>query len=132
VFVTEAVTCSLGNALGLYENLRTLPVALKEMELYDLTKQMGLLQIAEALAFCHRSARMVHGNVSPEEVLIDPKGDWKLGGFHHSLHTAYTTADNALAHFSVRAVPCRAVCVLLAGRGGRLMPCLCLHANAGV
>lgn len=61
VFITEAVMCSLGNALGLYENLRTLPLALKELELGDLDKQIGLLQLSDALGFCHKSAKLVQG-----------------------------------------------------------------------
>ncbi|KAJ2879194.1 Protein kinase domain-containing protein ppk32, partial [Coemansia aciculifera] len=43
--------------------------------------QKGLLQISKVLQFLHSDAKIVHGNLVPASVLLNVKGDWKLGGF---------------------------------------------------
>ena len=42
--------------------------------------QKGLLQIAKGLEFLHESAKMVHGNLTPEAVFVNAKSDWKISG----------------------------------------------------
>lgn len=49
-----------------------------------------ILKLAEALAFLHNDARILHRNVTPEAVIINRCGDWKLGGFDFCV-----TATNA-------------------------------------
>lgn len=74
-FATEQVIASLANILGKIENLpqvrmphmsnRKLMVKvtrqLKEFELQDIEISLGLIQISEALAFCHSEAQLIHG-----------------------------------------------------------------------
>ena len=40
-----------------------------------------LFQLSEALAFLHCSAKMIHGNVCPESVIVSKNGAWKIAGF---------------------------------------------------
>lgn len=42
--------------------------------------QKGILQVTHGLSFLHNQAKLVHQNLSPEAILINSKGDWKLGG----------------------------------------------------
>ncbi|KAH9997522.1 kinase-like protein [Russula vinacea] len=42
--------------------------------------QKGVLQLCKGLSFLHTSARTIHSNISPESILINNAGDWKLGG----------------------------------------------------
>ncbi|KAJ2778674.1 Protein kinase domain-containing protein ppk32 [Coemansia javaensis] len=51
-----------------------------DLELDDLAIQKGLLQVSKGLQFLHDEARLVHGNVVPGSILVDARGDWKLGG----------------------------------------------------
>ncbi|XP_065578311.1 SCY1-like protein 2 isoform X2 [Artemia franciscana] len=41
----------------------------------------GLYQLCNSLMFLHREAKIVHGNISPNSIVIDAKGTWKLFGF---------------------------------------------------
>ncbi|ORY75414.1 kinase-like domain-containing protein, partial [Protomyces lactucae-debilis] len=43
--------------------------------------QKGLLQLTIGLEFLQSVAGIVHGNLVPDAVFINAKGDWKLGGF---------------------------------------------------
>lgn len=70
-------------------NLPTpLPDSLLQYELDELEVQRGLLQLTKALHFCHQDARLVHGNLCPESIYINAKGDFKLSGlaFYVSLN----------------------------------------------
>ncbi|CAN6652871.1 hypothetical protein TRVA0_026S00782 [Trichomonascus vanleenenianus] len=49
-------------------------------DLDELVIQKGLLQITEGLQFLHNNANLVHLDIQPSSILIDAKGDWKLGG----------------------------------------------------
>ena len=44
--------------------------------------QKGILQIAHGLSFLHTQAKLVHNNLSPDAILINSKGDWKLGALN--------------------------------------------------
>lgn len=105
VFVTEPIFASLGNVLGHYDNLPSLPLAIKSYDFEDLARLIGLQQVLQALDFCHKSAHLMHGNLTPEVIFIDCKGDWKLGGFHFSLHKAYSTAQHTQASYPVWVLP---------------------------
>ncbi len=73
----------------------------RELEIDELEIQKGLLQISKALEFLHDNAGLVHGNLTPDAVLINAKasyciplslasmygleltplqGDWKISG----------------------------------------------------
>ncbi|KAJ1727944.1 Protein kinase domain-containing protein ppk32, partial [Coemansia biformis] len=51
-----------------------------ELELDDLAIQKGLLQLCKGLQFLHADAHLVHSNLTPASILVDARGDWKLGG----------------------------------------------------
>lgn len=89
-FVTEAVTASLSGALQEKDdqersggpggrgsryvtedangNRRR-----REIEIDELEIQKGLLQVSKALEFLHENAGLVHGNLTPDAVLINSK-----------------------------------------------------------
>ncbi|KAI0532111.1 kinase-like domain-containing protein [Xylaria digitata] len=52
----------------------------RELEIDELEIQKGLLQVSKALEFLHENAGLVHGNLTPESVLINAKSDWKISG----------------------------------------------------
>jgi len=52
----------------------------REWEMDELEVQKGLLQLGRALEFLHESAGLVHANLTPEAVLVNAKGDWKIAG----------------------------------------------------
>lgn len=45
----------------------------REIEIDELEIQKGLLQISKALEFLHDNAGLVHGNLTPDAVLINAK-----------------------------------------------------------
>uniref|UniRef100_A0A8C0RLU6 SCY1 like pseudokinase 2 n=1 Tax=Canis lupus familiaris TaxID=9615 RepID=A0A8C0RLU6_CANLF len=81
-FCTEPVFASLANVLGNWENLPS-PVSpdIKEYNLYDVETKYGLLQVSEGLSFLHSSVKMVHGNITPENIILNKSGAWKIMGF---------------------------------------------------
>ncbi|KAH7261296.1 kinase-like domain-containing protein [Fusarium redolens] len=52
----------------------------RELEIDELEIQKGLLQVSKALEFLHENAGIVHGNLTPDAVLINAKSDWKISG----------------------------------------------------
>ncbi|PKS11553.1 hypothetical protein jhhlp_003318, partial [Lomentospora prolificans] len=52
----------------------------RELEIDELEIQKGLLQISKALEFMHDNAGLVHGNLTPDAILINAKSDWKISG----------------------------------------------------
>ncbi|KAL1842239.1 hypothetical protein VTJ49DRAFT_5717 [Mycothermus thermophilus] len=95
-FVAEAVTASLsgllqekddqerGGASGRASRYVTEDAdgnrRRREIEIDELEIQKGLLQVSKALEFMHENAHLVHGNLTPDAILINSKGDWKLSG----------------------------------------------------
>ncbi|PNY25468.1 Protein kinase domain-containing protein ppk32 [Tolypocladium capitatum] len=95
-FVTEAVTASLASVLQEKdERDRSGPGGRssryvtedadgvrrrREIEVDELEIQKGLLQLSKALEFLHDNAGLVHGNLTPDAVLINAKSDWKISG----------------------------------------------------
>ena len=45
----------------------------RELEIDELEIQKGLLQVSKALEFLHENAGLVHGNLTPESILINAK-----------------------------------------------------------
>lgn len=85
-FCTEPVFASLSNVLGQWENLPSpLPNDIKEYKLYDVETKYGLLQISEGLSFLHSGVKMVHGNLCPENIILNKSGSWKIMGFDFSI-----------------------------------------------
>ena len=89
-FVTEAVTASLASALqdkddqersggpgGRPSRYVTEDAdgtrRRRELEIDELEIQKGLLQISKALEFLHENAGLVHGNLTPDAILINSK-----------------------------------------------------------
>ncbi|KZT56720.1 hypothetical protein CALCODRAFT_453963 [Calocera cornea HHB12733] len=77
-FATEPLTSSL--ALSIPTSRRSAGSGGDSGELDEVEIQKGLLQVCRGLEFLHMSAKLVHSNVSPEAILINNKGDWKLSG----------------------------------------------------
>ncbi|GJN94446.1 hypothetical protein Rhopal_007526-T1 [Rhodotorula paludigena] len=87
-FATEPVTASLRHAISAsdaaHDSSRRGSYRSKEeqeLELDEVEVQKGLSQLGKGLQFLHESAKLVHGNLTPDAVIINAKGDWKLSGF---------------------------------------------------
>lgn len=89
-FAAEPVFSSLANVLGNHENLSITP-ELKDFKLYDVEIKYGLFQIAEGLAFLHNDVKMLHRNISPESIIVNKNGAWKLAGFDFSVSASNVT-----------------------------------------
>jgi SCY1-like protein 2 len=84
-FVTEAVTASLASLMAEEDgggSARSGRYVVdeadgtrrrRELELDELEIQKGLLQISKALEFLHENAGLVHGNLTPDAVLVNAK-----------------------------------------------------------
>ncbi|KAF8584105.1 kinase-like protein [Ramaria rubella] len=72
-FATEPLLSSLSQSIP--SSSRSTLVDLDEVEI-----QKGILQLCKGLAFLHTSARLIHSNLSPSNVLINANGDWKISG----------------------------------------------------
>lgn len=97
-FCTEPVFASLSNVLGQWENLPSpVPSDIKEYKLYDVETKYGLLQISEGLSFLHSGVKMVHGNLSPENIILNKSGAWKIMGFDFSISST-NPSDNELKY----------------------------------
>ncbi|QIX01402.1 hypothetical protein AMS68_006919 [Peltaster fructicola] len=67
----------------------------RELEIDELEIQKGLLQLGKGLEFLHESAGLVHANLTPEAILINAKGDWKIAGLGFcGPHETSTTATS--------------------------------------
>ena len=99
-FATEPVFASLANILGSQVGRFSLllkvmlvqdqlpspvPEQLRSHKMFDIEIKYGLLQISEGLAFLHDSAKMLHRNISPEAIVINEAGAWKICGFEYCL-----------------------------------------------
>ncbi|KAI5480849.1 protein serine/threonine kinase [Pseudohyphozyma bogoriensis] len=82
-FATEPVTASLRQAIAASSSSDSYSRRKEEneLELDEVEIQKGLSQVGKGLQFLHDSAKLVHGNLTPESVVINAKGDWKLSGF---------------------------------------------------
>ncbi|TKA24935.1 hypothetical protein B0A50_06033 [Salinomyces thailandicus] len=74
----------------------------KEVEMDELEIQKGLLQLGKGLEFLHESAGLVHANLTPEAIMINAKGDWKIAGLAfcgpHESSTAATSMPPISLH----------------------------------
>lgn len=92
-FATEPVMASLTQALLASESSGR---ASDNLQLDEIEIQKGLLQVARGLEFLH-GAGLVHGNLTPDAILVNVKGDWKLSGF--GFLTPLKQPDGALTPF---------------------------------
>ncbi|VDM08858.1 unnamed protein product [Wuchereria bancrofti] len=95
-FCTEPVFASLANVLGGLDNISPYPKHLDEFELLDIEIRYGLFQVVEALSFLHIDVRMMHRNISPESVIINEKGEWKLAGFDFAVQGTQGTNNQVM------------------------------------
>ncbi|XP_054159114.1 SCY1-like protein 2 [Oppia nitens] len=81
-FATEPVMSSLANLLGNRDNTPTpLSPEIDNYELFDVEIKYGLLKISEGLAFLHNDCKLLHRNLSPESIVVNRNGVWKIAGF---------------------------------------------------
>ncbi|KAK5108384.1 hypothetical protein LTR62_008340 [Meristemomyces frigidus] len=112
MFATEAVTASLAGLLQEKDELeRGLGAGRgsryvvedptdgtrrrRELEIDELEIQKGLLQLGKGLEFLHESAGLVHANLTPDAILINAKGDWKISGLSFCGSHESTTSATA-------------------------------------
>lgn len=100
MFATEPVLASLSAALAQKDRgsshgrrYDTSAKAAQAVAIDELEIQKGILQIAKGLEFLHDSAKLVHGNLSPDAIFINAKSDWKLSGLSFA-----GPPDNAEGH----------------------------------
>ncbi|KAI0703573.1 other/SCY1 protein kinase [Cytidiella melzeri] len=74
IFATEPVLSSLH--LSIPGSLQYSPL----VELDEVEIQKGILQLCKGLVFLHTSARLIHTNITPESIIINSAGDWKISG----------------------------------------------------
>lgn len=94
-FVTEAVTASLASLLQEKDDQERAGGVggrssryvtedadgtrrRRELEIDELEIQKGLLQISKALEFLHENAGLVHGNLTPDAILVNAKASYPL------------------------------------------------------
>ncbi|KAM3131044.1 hypothetical protein pb186bvf_016856 [Paramecium bursaria] len=53
--------------------------------------KVSLRQIIEAISFLHTETKLIHLNISPENIYITKDGKWKLSGFLHSIQNTQST-----------------------------------------
>lgn len=106
MFATEPVLASLSAALaqkdrrsgpaGGRHGASTTARAAQDVEIDELEIQKGILQVAKGLEFLHDSAKLVHGNLTPDAIFINAKSDWKISGLSFA-----GPPDNAEGHQSL-------------------------------
>ncbi|XP_062339515.1 SCY1-like protein 2 isoform X2 [Osmerus eperlanus] len=100
-FCTEPVFASLANVLGQTDNLPSpVPPDIRDYSLYAVETKYGLLQVSEGLAFLHSGVKMVHGNLCPENIILNKSGAWKIMGFDFSISS--TNPSDTEPKFSCR------------------------------
>ncbi|KAL9625851.1 MAG: hypothetical protein Q9160_000171 [Pyrenula sp. 1 TL-2023] len=72
----------------------------RDVELDELEIQKGLLQVAKGLEFLHESAKLVHGNFTPEAIFVNAKSDWKISSLAFA-----GPPDNAEGHQPLPPIP---------------------------
>lgn len=64
--------------------------------------QKGVLQVNRALSFLHTQAHLLHNNLSTEAILVNAKGDWKLGALNATLSLGSDGQNGARWEFPER------------------------------
>ncbi|KAK0385258.1 hypothetical protein NLU13_7734 [Sarocladium strictum] len=76
----------------------------RELEIDELEIQKGLLQISKALEFLHENASLVHGNLTPDAILINAKSDWKISGLSFCSPVEGSTKPTSITPISLNEV----------------------------
>ena len=63
-------------------------------QLFDVEIKYGLLQLCEGLAFLHDSVKLLHRNISPESIILNHQGAWKIFGFDFCLQNTQPNGVN--------------------------------------
>ncbi|CAF1318027.1 unnamed protein product [Adineta ricciae] len=85
-FATESCFASLANCLGFYDNVaQPISKEFEDYKLHDVEMRYGIVQLCEGLAFLHNEVKLLHRNISPESIIINSNGAWKLIGFELSI-----------------------------------------------
>ncbi|KAJ8956503.1 hypothetical protein NQ318_019221 [Aromia moschata] len=95
-FATEPVFASLANVLGQTTNMPQ-PANMSDYKFYDIEIKYGLLQISEGLAFLHNDMKLLHKNISPESIIINSQGAWKIFGLDFCVHN--TSPPNSAPNY---------------------------------
>lgn len=105
-FATEPVFASLANLLGRHDNLpNPIPSQIRDYKMFDVEIKYGLmqvthscfyaflflteidfLQLCEGLTFLHDSVKLLHRNLSPDSIILNEAGAWKIFGFDFALN----------------------------------------------
>ncbi|EEC08591.1 conserved hypothetical protein, partial [Ixodes scapularis] len=56
----------------------------------------GVFQVSEGLAFLHNDVKRLHRNLSPESIIVNKKGAWKIAGFDFSVASTNPQDPQAL------------------------------------
>nr|CAD2164611.1 unnamed protein product [Meloidogyne enterolobii] len=80
-FCTEPVFTVLANLFDYFDYMRSTRKCYKDFNSESNEIRDGLIQLSKALVFLHHDKKMVHSNISPNSVIINKKGVWKLAGF---------------------------------------------------
>ena len=75
--------------ISIYHHLSSTHTPLQEHQLRPIEIQYGLLEVSEALLFLHADVKMMHGNLTPEAIVINAQGVWKVMGFNFCCYSHY-------------------------------------------
>lgn len=84
-FATEPVFASLANILGETTNMPQ-PANMSDYKFFDIEIKYGLLQVSEGLQFLHNDVKLLHRNMTPESIVINASGVWKIFGLDFCVH----------------------------------------------
>ena len=74
-----------------------IPKEFEDFKLYDAENRYGIIQLCDGLTFLHNEVKLLHRNISPESIIINANGAWKLAGFELSVQGS---ADGVSSTFS--------------------------------
>lgn len=74
-----------------------IPKEFEDYKLHDVEIRYGIVQLCDGLAFLHNEVKLLHRNISPESIIINSNGAWKLAGFELSIQGS---ADGVTFHRS--------------------------------
>lgn len=108
-FATEPIFASLANVLGQTTNMPQ-PANMSDYKFFDIEIKYGLLQISEGLAFLHNDMKLLHKNISPESIVINSQGAWKIFGLDFCVHNTSPPNSAALYPFEEYSPTLPSVC----------------------